>query len=253
MKLFRQIFGEGHPLIVIHGLLGASGNWQTLAKNHFGLFFKTVSIDLRNHGKSPHADNGSYADMSSDLIELMDDEGISRAHILGHSMGGKLAMYFALNHPERVDKLIIADIAPRSYPRSHDYIFNAFHQVNLSEMTTRAEVEKAMAPSIQNVGVLQFLLKNLTRRDLRFEWAMNLRAIERTYEELLSEIEAWEVFDGETLFVRGANSHYIADADLPSIRALFPFATLETIPNAGHWLHAEAPEAFSDICLKFLR
>lgn len=253
MKLFRQTFGEGDPLIVIHGLLGASGNWQTLAKNHFGLLFKTVTIDLRNHGKSPHAESGTYAEMSEDLLELMDDEGIGRAHILGHSMGGKLAMHFALHFPERVDKLIIADIAPRGYPRSHDYIFEAFHSVDLNRVDSRSEVEEVMARNIKNAGVLQFLLKNLTRRGQEFMWGMNLAAIERNYEKLLGEIEGQESFDGDTLFIRGGKSNYVLDSDLPSIKALFPYSSLETIPQAGHWLHAEAPDEFSDVCLKFLR
>ena len=141
MKLFRNIFGdqnpsESPPLIILHGLLGASGNWLSLAKNQFGSHFRTITVDLRNHGKSPHSESNMYGDMASDIIELMDDEHIEHAHILGHSMGGKLAMHLALEHADRVDKLIVADIAPRAYARSHDMIFDAF------QLLTRRGVER---------------------------------------------------------------------------------------------------------------
>lgn len=238
---------------MIHGLFGASGNWHTLAKKKFGLYFKTYTIDLRNHGKSPHSLDGTYADMAEDVLELMEDEGLEHAHILGHSMGGKLAMHLALEHPSKVDKLIVADIAPRAYPRSHDTIFKAFKSVDLPQMTSREEVDEVMKLTIPNQGIRQFLLKNLVRRGNKFKWAVNLPSIEHNYEELGSVIEAWEVFEGDALFIRGEKSNYVLDSDFLDIRALFPFAVMETIPNATHWLHAETPDAFAEICLKFLR
>ena len=257
MKLFSNTFGDQTAgtepsLIILHGLLGSSGNWLTLAKNQFSNHFRTITVDLRNHGKSPHSDANSYADMVSDIIELMDDENIERAHILGHSMGGKLAMHLALEHAERLEKLIVADIAPRAYPRGHDAIFKALNAVNLNAAAARADVENQMRDFIPDMGVRQFLLKNLNREGGHFVWGMNLAAIESSYEHLLSEVEGWEAFEGESLFIRGERSSYVMDEDFPSIRALFPRASFETIASAGHWLHAEAPDAFAKACLRFL-
>jgi len=252
MKLFRQTFGSGFPLLIIHGLLGASGNWQTMAKTRFGPFFRTITLDLRNHGKSPHSDSFSFAEMAEDVLELMQDEGVDRAHILGHSMGGKLAMHMALEHPEVVEKLIVADIAPRKYHRRHDTIFNALHSVDFSTISSRNDVDEVVKRSIPDLGVRQFLLKNLIRKQGQLAWGMNLDAIERAYEELIREVEAWEVFEGDALFIRGSRSDYVKDDDLISIRALFPFSTIETIEEAGHWLHAEKPDEFASLCLKFL-
>jgi esterase len=252
MKLYRQTFGAGEPLIIIHGLLGSSGNWQTLAKNRFGPSFRTITVDLRNHGRSPHSDTFSYVEMAEDILELMQDEGLERAHILGHSMGGKLAMHLALEHPEVVDRLVVADIAPKGYPRRHDAIFHAFRSVNLSHVSGRGDVDEVMSRSIPDAGVRQFLMKNLIRELGGLAWGMNLNAIERAYPHLIGEIVGWEVFEGDALFVRGAKSDYVLDEDFISIRALFPFATIETIEGAGHWLHAEKPDEFSSVCLNFL-
>ena len=252
MKLFRQIVGEGDPLIIIHGLFGASGNWQSLVKNHFSTRYRTVALDLRNHGRSPHADQGSIAVMAEDVLELMADEGIERAHVLGHSMGGKVAMHLALFHSHAVDKLIVADIVPRGYPRRHDSIFAALKSLDLSSFNSRSEIDKALTPQIPEFGVRQFLLKGLVHHAGTYAWGMNLDAIEANYDSVIAEIEAWEPFEEDTLFLRGSESNYVQDADLMSIRALFPFAELQTIEGAGHWLHAEKPEEFARICMEFL-
>lgn len=252
MKLFRQSYGEGAPLIILHGLFGASGNWRSLARNSFSHSFRVVSVDLRNHGRSPHSDEFSYRALMDDILELLVDEEIGHAHFLGHSMGGKLAMHLALEHSRVVDKLIIADIAPRAYKRRHDSIFRALRNIDPALFEARYEIDAAMITMIPEPEVRQFLLKNLHTLDGRLRWKINFPAIERAYSDIMSEVQSWNIFEGETLFIRGENSDYLMDSDLPSIRALFPFAQIKAMQNAGHWLHADNPDLFAQIVLGFL-
>ncbi len=190
--------------------------------------------------------------MAEDILELMQDEGIKDAHILGHSMGGKLAMHLALEHQEIVDKLIVADIAPRAYHSRHEAIFRALHEVQPPLFDSRAEVDAAMQHMIPEPGLRHFLLKNLHRNDSGLAWKMNLSAIESHYPDILSEVESWEVFEGDVLFIRGERSDYLSESDVPAIRALFPFAEHVSMPEAGHWLHADNPTLFADLALSFL-
>ncbi len=252
MQLFRQSYGEGPPLLIIHGLFGASGNWVTLARNVYGKHFRTITLDLRNHGRSPHDDAFSYADMSDDVLLLMDDEGIEHAHILGHSMGGKLAMHLALEHPEVVDRLIVADIGPQHYPSRHGQLFEAMESLNPEFYSSREEIDVILSRDIPSAPVRQFLMKNMQREGEGYAWGLNLPAIRQAYPEIIGPIESWETFDGETLFVRGGKSDYLLESDMPRIRALFPFADMVTLEDAGHWLHAESPEAFARVTLEFL-
>lgn len=253
MKLHHTTTGEGEPLFIVHGLFGASGNWVTLVRNAYSNEFRTTTLDLRNHGRSPHDDEFSYAAMARDLIELMDEEGLEHAHFLGHSMGGKLAMYLALNHPERVDKLIVADIGPREYAPSHGAIFDAMESLHPEQYQSRAEVDAAFAADIHSPTLRQFLLKSLVRDKDGFRWGINLPAIRKGYPEIIRGIESWETFDGDVLFVAGSQSDYVHESDMPGIRALFPFADLVMIEGAGHWLHADQPEEFARVTLDFLR
>ena len=253
MHLFRQISGDGPPLIIIHGLLGASGNWATLVRTAYAEHFRTVTPDLRNHGRSPHDDAFSYPDMAADIIQLMDEEGIDAAHIIGHSMGGKLAMYLALHYPDRLQKLIVADIGPRAYVPSHDAIFDAMDALHPERFANRTEVDAAFSQSIPDPGLRQFLLKSLTRDADGYRWGVNLPAIRRGYADIIGSIESWETFDGDVLFVGGSKSSYLEEPDLPGIRALFPFADLTMIEGAGHWLHADQPDEFARVTLDFLR
>ena len=253
MKLFRQISGDGPPLLIIHGLLGASGNWATLVRNAYAEHFLTVTPDLRNHGRSSHDDAFSYSDMAADIVQLMDEEGIDAAHVIGHSMGGKLAMHLALHYPDRIQKLIVADIGPRAYVPSHDAIFDAMEALHPERFANRTEVDAAFAQSIPDPGLRQFLLKSLTRDADGYRWGVNLPAIRRGYADIIGSIESWETFDGDVLFVGGSKSSYLEESDLPGIRALFPFADLAMIEGAGHWLHADQPEEFARVTLDFLR
>jgi pimeloyl-ACP methyl ester carboxylesterase len=184
----------------------------------------------------------------------MEQQGVYSSNLLGHSMGGKTAMEFALEYPDQVDKLIIVDIAPKAYPPGHDQIFEALLAIDLNTLSSRQAAEEILRGFIQEDGVIQFLLKNLSRtKEGGFEWKMNLPVLYRCYPELLSAPKAQGYFSGETLFVRGGKSDYVLDSDLPAIRAHFPNYQLETIPQAGHWVHADAPAALLKLVLDFLR
>ncbi|MGB0649702.1 MAG: alpha/beta fold hydrolase [Rhodothermales bacterium] len=252
MQLFRQSYGEGPPLLIIHGLFGASGNWVTLARNVYAKHFRTVTLDLRNHGRSPHAPEFSYDVMSQDVLMLMEEEGMEHAHIIGHSMGGKLAMHLALEHPEAVDRLVVADIGPQDYPARHGTLFDAMEALHPEHYSSREEIDVVLSRDIPASAVRQFLMKNLQRNGDAFAWGINLPAIRQGYGEIIGPIESWETFDGETLFVRGGNSDYLVESDMTRIRALFPFADMATIEGVGHWLHAEAPKEFAELTLNFL-
>lgn len=251
MKLHFRTLGEGEPLIIMHGVFGSSDNWQTLGKV-FAEDFKVYLVDLRNHGNSPHNDDFSYDLMVSDVIELMDDESMNQAHILGHSMGGKVAMHLATEHPDRVDKLIVVDIAPKYYPPHHQQIFEGFHSVNLSALTSRKEADEQMARVISNIGVRQFILKNLDRTKEGFQWKLNVAAIENAVDNVGEGLEGDVHFDGDALFIGGGNSDYILPEDHDLIRSFFPKAKIATIKGAGHWVHAEKPEELGQMVVAFL-
>lgn len=252
VDLYSRETGSGDPLLILHGLLGASGNWRTLSRNVFGERFRTITPDIRNHGRSPHADEFSYEVVTADLIRLLDDLDIGSAHILGHSMGGKAAMHLALTHPDRVDRLIVADIAPRAYEPGHVHIFEALAGIDPGSYEDRSAIDDALAEHLQSIPVRQFLLKNLTRDGDEYAWKMNLDAIRASYENIIGAVDVDGVFEGPTLFVGGANSNYVSEDDLPGIRRLFPAAELVMLPGAGHWLHAEKPDEFSRIVMDFL-
>ena len=239
MKLNYKVYGKGDPVIILHGLFGTLDNWRTIAgklENNFTLFL----IDQRNHGRSPHDPNMSIQYMADDLYHFMDDHSILSAHIVGHSMGGKTAMQFAINHPEKVNKLAVIDIAPKKYPAGHDEIFKALFAVDLEKIQSRSEAEEAMRPHIYREDVLLFLMKNLTRNEAGgFEWKMNLPVLYQNYASLIDQIEHDQPHLGDTLFIRGEKSDYILDQDFHNIRDIFPRSKVVTIPQAGHWVHAE--------------
>ena len=252
MKLNFRTLGEGEPLIIMHGVFGSSDNWQTLGKV-FAEKFKVYLIDLRNHGNSPHSDEFDYTLMVSDVIELMEDEGLSKAHILGHSMGGKVAMHLATQHAEKVDKLVVVDIAPKYYPPHHQQIFDGFHSVDLDNLENRKDADDQMAKVISNMGVRQFILKNLDRKkDGSFDWKLNVDAIEKSIEKVGEGIEGDVSFNGTSLFVAGGKSDYITDADHDLIREHFPKAIVATVKDAGHWVHAEKPKELGEMVMEFL-
>ncbi|WP_420317378.1 alpha/beta fold hydrolase [Ekhidna sp.] len=252
MKLNFRTLGEGDPLIIMHGVFGSSDNWQTLGKV-FAESFKVYLVDLRNHGNSPHSDEFDYHVMVEDIVELMDDEGIQEAHILGHSMGGKVAMHLATKYSDRVNRLIVVDIAPKYYPPHHQQIFEGFHSVNLDSLENRKDADEQMSKVIANVGVRQFILKNLDRKkDGSFEWKLNVDAIERATEKVGEGIEGDVAFDGTTLFIAGSKSDYISENDHDLIREHFPKAIISSVKGAGHWVHAEKPTELGEMVIEFL-
>ena len=252
MQLHFQSYGEGVPLIVLHGLFGSLDNWHSMSQK-LAADFHVFAMDLRNHGHSPHAAEMNYPSMSEDLKEFVIEKQLSAINLLGHSLGGKTAMLFALNFPDLVEKLIVVDMAPRAYPPHHDEILTALLSLDLSAFKTRKEMESQLADSIPDLGVRQFLLKNVKRNsEGAFYWQMNLTAIKHNYGKLNEAIVSDRSFDKTALFIRGEYSNYIRDEDWSSIQKLFPQAQHCEIAGAGHWVHADAPEVFLRKVREFL-
>jgi pimeloyl-ACP methyl ester carboxylesterase len=259
MKLFFHKTGSGQPLLILHGLFGMSDNWMSLSKQFAENGFECYTVDLRNHGRSPHSDEFNYGVMADDILELMNDHHIASADILGHSLGGKVAMFFATQNPGRTNKLIVADIAPRYYAPHHDSIIAALHAVDLDSITSRKEAEAQLRISLKDEGTVQFLLKNLyweekgAGMEKKLAWRFNLRAIEKNIDAVGEAVPEDALFQKPVLFVRGEKSGYITTDDEPLIRKHFPIVELKTIPNAGHWVHAENPKGFMEVVLGFLK
>ncbi len=251
MKLHFRSFGQGEPLIILHGVFGSSDNWQTVGKE-LSVTYKVYLVDQRNHGSSPHSDEFDYNVMTDDILELMLNEDIDRAHLLGHSMGGKTAMTFAARYPEKVNKLIVVDIAPKYYEPHHARIFRGFRSIKLDQIQTRNEADVQMSHRIPDTAVRQFILKNLTRNKEGFEWKLNLDVIEKQAEKLGEALSEEDWFNGHVLFLYGTRSDYITEADLQGIRQHFPNAELKPVSGAGHWVHAEQPRTLVRLALSFL-
>lgn len=251
MKLNYRKVGEGKPLIILHGLFGSADNWFSIARE-LDKEFTMYLVDQRNHGDSPHDDEWNYDVMVEDLKELLDEEGLDKANLMGHSMGGKTVMNFALKYPERVEKLIVADIAPRYYPVHHESILEGLNSLDLKAINSRKEADDALAKYISEPGIRQFLLKSLARDADGFAWKINLPIITKNIENVGEALPEGESFDGPTLFLAGANSNYVQQKDLPEMLEFFPNYELEFVQNAGHWLHAEQPHAVVEEIRKFL-
>lgn len=252
MKLNFRKSGSGKPLIILHGLFGSADNWFSIAKE-LEKQFTLYLVDQRNHGDSPNSTEWTYALMAADLLELMDGEGIGQAYLMGHSMGGKTVMQFALSHPERVEKLIVADIAPRYYPLHHQEILEGLNAIPIHSLKSRKEADDVLSRHIPSIGIRQFLLKSLGRDDAGgFKWKINLPVITEKIEIVGQEIDSETSFENPTLFMAGENSDYIRPEDQESILRLFPNSQTIFIPNAGHWLHAEQPAAVIEAVRDFL-
>jgi len=244
MELFFRKEGEGNPLVILHGLFGSSDNWMSIGRN-LAKNFTVYLPDQRNHGLSPNTDAFDYDTMAADLLQLLDDQGLEAPIIMGHSMGGKVAMRFAEQHPDRLAALVVVDIAPRFYPVHHQVILEGLNAVKPWEIKSRKEADERLSAHVKELGVRQFLLKNLYRTDSGgFDWRINLPVISEKIGNVGAPIQMEQPFKKRTAFIRGANSQYITTADEAEILTKFPQATIRTIEKAGHWVHAEQPKAF---------
>jgi len=252
MQLYFQEYGQGPTLILLHGLLGSLDNWHAVAEPLAGRF-RVFAVDQRNHGRSPHSATMNYEVMAQDLNEFMIERRIETASFIGHSMGGKAAMQFALQFPGKVEKLLVEDITPRAYPQELGYIFVALLALDLARFKARKEIEVALAPGIPNLVLRRFLLKNLDQHpDGSFFWKINLHTLAENYPILVGPVASPAPFEKPALFIRGGMSHYVQSTDEPLIRQFFPQAKIETIAEAEHWVHGDTPEDFLRLAFDFL-
>jgi esterase len=252
LKLYYKSIGAGMPLFILHGLFGSSDNWLTLGKQ-LAESHQVILPDLRNHGQSPHSDHWEYEIMAEDIYELVSSLAMEKIVLMGHSMGGKTAMLFADKYPDFIEKLIIVDIAPRAYPVRHQKIIDGLLSIDLSAIGSRKEADNQLAGFVPELGIRQFLLKNLDRDDDgAFVWKINLPVIRDHLENVGAATIPTSEIMVPTLFIRGIKSDYVTDEDIMEIRNHFADASIESMGNAGHWLHAEQPEAFLKTITGFL-
>lgn len=251
--LHSKIIGEGEPFVILHGFLGMSDNWKTLGNQYAEKGFQVHLVDQRNHGKSFHDEAFNYDILANDLKDYIEHHQLAPIVLLGHSMGGKTAMQFACDFNELTKKLIVADIAPKFYPPHHQDIINALQSLNFDTISSRGEADTELAKQLSNIGIRQFLLKNLywiEKGKLAFRF--NLPVLSTKMEEIGENISNAASYAGPSLFLKGDKSEYVIAADMSEIKKHFPKAVIDTIDNAGHWLHAENPKQFFEKSLTFL-
>ncbi|MGC8804151.1 MAG: alpha/beta fold hydrolase [Bacteroidales bacterium] len=263
MKLYFKVLGKGKPMVILHGLYGSSDNWYTIAK-HLSTHYQVFLLDLRNHGRSPHTASHTFDDMVADVADFFHGQHLSKAIVVGHSMGGKVAMLFAYRYAPMVDRLIVVDIAPREYTSlrepndhvlQHMNIIQAYAAIDPAAYNTRSEVELAFAQYIPDERIRQFLLKNLVRDDQgRFRWQINVTALRQNLPALMAKVDIPDTacIQLPALFIKGERSTYLLPKDFEQIKRIFPQAEFTTIPGAGHWVHAEQTELFLKAVLDFL-
>ncbi len=249
--LYHLESGQGAPLVLLHGLFGSLENLGRLARllavNH-----TVYSVDLPDHGRSPHTEHSELSAMVEGVRQWMDAQKLSHVIMVGHSLGGKVAMELALQNADRVTRLVVLDVAPVAYGNRHDNIFQGLLSVPIEALQSRVAADEALQESIPDAAVRGFLLKNLVREGEGFRWRMNLQGLHRGYGQLVAGNSEGE-FDGPTLFVRGGRSDYILPGAEAAIQQRFPQARIETVEEAGHWLHAEQPDATGRIIARFLK
>jgi pimeloyl-ACP methyl ester carboxylesterase len=253
IQLAAAEYGEGAPVAILHGLFGSGRNWHSIAQQ-LAAQHRVLAFDLRNHGASPWANGMSYREMIEDLRASLLGRGVERTALLGHSMGGKVAMLAALLHPVEVERLIVVDIAPVPNPPTLLAYVRAMRGIDLRGVTRRSEVDSLLAAAIPNQAERAFLLQNLVIEEGKSRWRLNLEAIEREFSQILGfpDLPDRVVYGGPTLFIAGANSPYVRPNDEPAIQRLFPQARVSRIAGAGHWVHAEQPQAFLRVAEPFL-
>ncbi|TNJ41892.1 alpha/beta fold hydrolase [Tamlana fucoidanivorans] len=253
MLLHSNILGEGKPFVILHGFLGMSDNWKTLGSQFADQGFQVHIIDQRNHGRSFHDEAFSYEVLAEDLKRYCEAHQLEDVLLLGHSMGGKVAMLFASEYPELVSKLMVADISPRFYPVHHDAILNGLSALDFNTIKRRGEADKALSDYVSDFGTRQFLLKNLYWVEKgQLGLRINLSVLRDEVAEIGEPLPSYALFEKPTLFLRGDRSEYIGVDDASIIKKHFPNANIVTVSNAGHWLHAENPKDFFESVMQFV-
>lgn len=251
VPLHHVEYGQGEPLIILHGLLGSADNFRSIA-TQLGQFYHVFCLDLRNHGLSGHADTMTYADMADDVIQFIANRRLFEPILLGHSMGGKVAMAVAAAYKNQLSRLIVVDIAPKYYEDKHSFILNAMHNLNLDRYTTLKEMDYALSLQLSDPQLRGFILKALIKENDLFYWKVNLPVLLERYSDLQEAPPLFESIELPTLFIRGSESDYILDDDWDFTQSIFPNSDLVTIRGAGHWVHAESPDLFVQQVLSFL-
>lgn len=251
MSLNFKKSGSGEPLVLVHGLFGSLENLGGIARLLQDQF-TVYSVDLPNHGRSPHFSPTSLEQMSEEIGRWFDEQGLTHAHWLGHSLGGKVCMELALNRPDIVGRLVVVDIAPIKYGQHHDDVFAGLLSVDPAQLKSRSEADKIIAEHVPEIAVRSFLLKNLQKEGDGFVWRMNLHALHNHYLSLIKANRQDASFAGPTMFLKGGNSPYIGESQREDILSRFPNAQLKVVANTGHWLHAEKPEVVAKLVSKFL-
>jgi len=244
LNLYFQEVGQGKPVVILHGLFGSSDNWRTLSLK-LSQDFLVYSIDLRNHGRSSHSDDHSYAAMARDVYNFAEREELESFILIGHSMGAKVAMHFAFLYPSLVSKLVLVDMAPRAYPAQHSKELAALQSIDLSQVRNRRMVEELLGQQLEDRAVVQFFMKNLNRKnDDTFSWRFNLDVLVAQYDQILAEVPEHAQLDLPVLVVKGELSEYVSPEDEQHYKRLFRNVHFETVEGSGHWVHAEKPEEF---------
>jgi len=252
--LHSRIEGEGKPLLIIHGFLGTSDNWKTLGGQFVANGYQVHALDMRNHGKSFHSDEFSYEVMVQDLADYCAGHDLSVVDIIGHSMGGKAAMFFAVAYPDKVDKLVIADIGPKYYRPHHQDILAGLNAIDFTVKPSRSDVEEILEKHVPDFGTRQFLMKNLYWKEPgQLDFRFNLKVFNEKIDNIGQALPEGSKFDKPVLFLKGDRSPYIKDKDEALINSHFPQARIEVVSNSGHWLHAENPAEFMEKTLDYLK
>ncbi len=250
MELNYKKLGNGKPLLILHGLFGMLDNWQSIAIE-LSSYYTVYIIDLRNHGRSPHHSEHNYQVMMNDIFEFANQQHLLQFYLLGHSMGGKVAMKFAQNYPEFVEKLVVVDIAPKFYPFKQDAVIQALQAVDFTVIKNRKEVEVILRQYLLEEDTIQFLLKNIYwNTSEKLSWRFNLSVLASNLQDIGVEI-ADRVFYKPTLFIKGSLSNYILPSDVEDIKIIFPNSKITEVENAGHWVHAEKPKEFIILLTRF--
>lgn len=253
MNLNYREYGQGEVVIILHGLLGMLDNWHSFSKKLSENYW-VIALDQRNHGKSAHHEVFDYKQLSEDLYTFMLNHQILRCHLIGHSMGGKTVMQFLNDHASMVEKAVVVDIAPKSYGGGHEKIFEALLNIDIENIGSRKEVQEQLMGQIADLGVVLFLMKNLSRNsDGTYRWKANIPVLWKNYSRIIADVDIAHPVDNEVLFIKGEKSNYISGEDAEEIKLLFPNSEIASIADAGHWVHADQPDLLLKKTIDFLR